>query len=266
MKPDGQTVTRDFLPILSSVIDHIEEDNKRANSFYKGVNKINLAKYQKIEYIQQQLMKLYRLIQSLQILSFTQIIQEYLKVSSSFSIDYRKKMQIILKQLLEIELSSKGSDCQIKTVELTDIAADQQDDLKGLLRSLLTKAERSHEFLSNDLITWSAKDLIKNRQNQSGYRGVSSNGTCGWQTMCHVDGRHQFIMTVENKQMAAIINDIVLIQNNGIKIKTNFNYNYYDVFGIMILGSILEFRNNSTCNTKWPIVKKSYLSKLIKSS
>lgn len=91
-------------------------------------------------------------------------------------------------------------------------------------------------------LTMSSKDYIKNRSRQSGYRGVSSNGQTGWQIMCQISGRHQFIMTVDDMDMAAIVNDIVLIQSNGLKVKTNFNYRYRDLLAIMILGSILEFR------------------------
>jgi hypothetical protein len=43
--------------------------------------------------------------------------------------------------------------------------------------------------------------------------------------------------------MAAMVHDIVQMQSKGIKkIKTNFDYSILDVMGILIIGSILDFR------------------------
>ena len=59
-----------------------------------------------------------------------------------------------------------------------------------------------------------------------------------------VDHKQQFIATVDNKMVGALIHDIVQIQNNGIKMKTNFNYTLLDLLGIVIMGSLLDFRLN----------------------
>lgn len=61
--------------------------------------------------------------------------------------------------------------------------------------------------------------------------------------MAMVEGRQQFIATVSSKQMAAMAHDIVQMQSKGIKkIKANFDYTMEDIIGILIVGSLLEFR------------------------
>ena len=54
-----------------------------------------------------------------------------------------------------------------------------------------------------------------------------------------VDGRQQFIATVGNKNLGALLHDVVQIQNNGIGVRTNFTYSRLDIFAILIAGSIL---------------------------
>ena len=58
-----------------------------------------------------------------------------------------------------------------------------------------------------------------------------------------VKGRQQFIATLESKVAAAILHDIVQMQNNGLGVRTNFNYSLSDILAIQIAGSILKFRN-----------------------
>lgn len=57
-----------------------------------------------------------------------------------------------------------------------------------------------------------------------------------------VNGKQQFIATVNNMHQAAMIYDIVQIQQKGVKrIRTNFDYTVLDVLAIAMLGSILDF-------------------------
>lgn len=78
---------------------------------------------------------------------------------------------------------------------------------------------------------------------QSEFRGVTRNGNSGWQIMAMVNGRQQFIATVADKTMAAMIHDIVQMQDKGIrKIKANFDYRMIDILAIAIVGSFMEFR------------------------
>lgn len=60
--------------------------------------------------------------------------------------------------------------------------------------------------------------------------------------MCIVERRQQFIATVENKQMAAVVHDIVQIQNNGLIVKTNFNYSVRDLLALVCMQSLLDVR------------------------
>ena len=75
------------------------------------------------------------------------------------------------------------------------------------------------------------------------FRGVSKNGLFGWQIMCMVGRRQLFIATVDNKEMAAIIHDIISIQNNGLGVKTNFSYSMLDLIAISMSQSFLDVRN-----------------------
>lgn len=74
------------------------------------------------------------------------------------------------------------------------------------------------------------------------YCGVSRNGHFGWQIMCIVERRQQFIATVENKDLAALIHDFVQIQNNGLRVKTNFNYTIRDLLALLCMPSLLDVR------------------------
>ena len=51
--------------------------------------------------------------------------------------------------------------------------------------------------------------------------------------MCIVNRRQQFIATVDNKEMAAVVHDMIQIQNNGITIKTNFSYTIPDLIALL---------------------------------
>ena len=48
-----------------------------------------------------------------------------------------------------------------------------------------------------------------------------------------IDNRQQFIATVDNMSMAALIHDVISIQSNGMNIKTNFNYTKADVLEVL---------------------------------
>ena len=61
--------------------------------------------------------------------------------------------------------------------------------------------------------------------------------------MCMVGRRQLFIATVDNKEMAAIIHDIISIQNNGLGVKTNFSYSMLDLIAISMSKSFLDVRN-----------------------
>ena len=74
------------------------------------------------------------------------------------------------------------------------------------------------------------------------YRGVSRNGHAGWQIMCMVDSRQQFIATVDNVTLAAIIHDVISIQCNGLSVKTNFNYSMLDLLAIVCSPQVLDIK------------------------
>ena len=73
-------------------------------------------------------------------------------------------------------------------------------------------------------------------QNQSSYRGVSRNNNSGWQVLVMINGQQNFMGTVDNINLAALIYDMTLIQNKGLEVKTNFIYNKLDIISLMSIG------------------------------
>ena len=69
--------------------------------------------------------------------------------------------------------------------------------------------------------------------------------------MCIVDRRQQFIATVENKFMAAVVHDIIQIQNNGLGVKTNFSYNTREVLAILCLPALTDAKRISQKKASW---------------
>lgn len=60
--------------------------------------------------------------------------------------------------------------------------------------------------------------------------------------MCMINNRQQFIATVDNMAMAALIHDVISIQCNGMNVKTNFNYTKIDLVAIMCLPQLLDIK------------------------
>lgn len=58
-----------------------------------------------------------------------------------------------------------------------------------------------------------------------------------------VNQRQQFIATVDNQLLAALIHDIVTIQSNGLDVKTNFTYTKRDLMAIITANSFMGVRN-----------------------
>jgi len=57
-----------------------------------------------------------------------------------------------------------------------------------------------------------------------------------------VDGRKIYLGTVDNIMVAAILYDIVTIQNKGIKARTNFYYTKKEVIAVLFLKNLLSER------------------------
>ena len=61
--------------------------------------------------------------------------------------------------------------------------------------------------------------------------------------MCMIENRQQFIATVDNMSMAALIHDVISIQSNGMNVKTNFNYTKIDLVTILCLPQLLDTKS-----------------------
>ena len=48
--------------------------------------------------------------------------------------------------------------------------------------------------------------------------------------------------TVDNKEMAALVHDVIQIQNNGIMIKTNFSYTILELLALLTVQSLMDVR------------------------
>ena len=60
--------------------------------------------------------------------------------------------------------------------------------------------------------------------------------------MCIVNRKQQFVVTVDNQELAAVVHDIIQIQNNGIKIKTNFSYTIIELMAVLTVQSFMDVR------------------------
>ena len=58
-----------------------------------------------------------------------------------------------------------------------------------------------------------------------------------------IENRQQFIATVDNMSMAALIHDVISIQSNGMNIKANFNYTKIDLVSILCLPQLLDTKS-----------------------
>lgn len=87
------------------------------------------------------------------------------------------------------------------------------------------------------------RNTRKNKKDHE-YRGVFIN-TNQLQVKCYLDGRQEYVANFDDIILAAIVYDIIHIQNNGIDVKTNFSYRLIDLLGILVIGSLLDMRAES---------------------
>lgn len=80
------------------------------------------------------------------------------------------------------------------------------------------------------------------------FRGVSRNGHFGWQIMCTIGRRQQFVATVDHREFAALIHDIIQIQNNGITVKANFDFTVVEILALVTAQSMTDVRKVATPN------------------
>ena len=73
---------------------------------------------------------------------------------------------------------------------------------------------------------------INKKKRSSLYRGVSKNG-CNWQVIIHSKCNKGYVGVFKTEEIAARIYDIISIKNNGIKAKTNFQYNLHQIQNII---------------------------------
>lgn len=85
---------------------------------------------------------------------------------------------------------------------------DLDQSLQNLIQQILTLDDNQVQ-LDSLAVNWCPKQHSRGTVNESGFRGVSLNGNAGWQVLCMVDGRQQFIATVGNRTLGAILHDIV---------------------------------------------------------
>ena len=66
-----------------------------------------------------------------------------------------------------------------------------------------------------------------------------------YQVKCYVDGRQEYIANFDDSCLAAMVYDVIHIQNNGINVKTNFSYTLLDVLGIIVIGPLMDCKSVS---------------------
>ena len=73
---------------------------------------------------------------------------------------------------------------------------------------------------------------IEKKKRSSIYRGVSKNGS-NWQVIIHHKNNNRYIGVFKTQEIAARVYDIISIKNQGIKAKTNFQYNIHQIQNII---------------------------------
>lgn len=88
------------------------------------------------------------------------------------------------------------------------------------------------------------KNMVEHSVKKRGseYIGISRNGA-QWQVSMIMATRKNYICTVNNQEIAAILNDFVSIQHKGKSAKTNFNYLGKHLGALMEMKDILSFFN-----------------------
>ena len=62
--------------------------------------------------------------------------------------------------------------------------------------------------------------------------------------MCQVGKKQMYISTFDDKIVAALIFDIIAIQQNGPSVSTNFSFTLKDILAIFSMGSMLDYKAN----------------------
>ena len=73
--------------------------------------------------------------------------------------------------------------------------------------------------------------FIEKKRRSSIYRGVSKNGS-NWQVILHYKKNNGYVGVFKTQEIAARVYDIISIKNQGIKAKTNFQYNIHQIQNI----------------------------------
>jgi hypothetical protein len=124
-------------------------------------------------------------------------------------------------------------------VEIMSTNNCQPDSLSALLRnengfsvSVLKKRRHLIEVLRTkrlqEIVIHPHKKVFKgdnvNNFRGSKYRGISKNGN-SWQILLMVNRKKKYLGTLNSEELAAKFYDKVAIQYQGVKAKTNFQYN-----------------------------------------
>ena len=117
-------------------------------------------------------------------------------------------------------------------------------DLRRAIQPKIDAHTQKAKFDST-VIEKTLKNIFRGDYRESEYRGVARNCKSAWQVLCQLERKQEFIWTFEDKKVAAIIFDMFQIQYKGRKARTNFNYSLKDIFAIMSLGCLMEYRDIS---------------------
>ena len=66
-------------------------------------------------------------------------------------------------------------------------------------------------------------NLTKDRARGSKFIGVLKNGSC-WQVSSRSSSQQRYLCSVDDEEVAAVLNDVISIQTRGKEGKTNFDW------------------------------------------
>lgn len=154
--------------------------------------------------------------------------------NNSYSIENNDSIFINKSDIKTIYLNNK-----IINKDINDNKGDNNSKINNLNKiddlgnSIKVKKNKKLIFMNKSLIKPknTNNDVVAKKRRRSIYRGVSKNGN-NWQVIVYSKNSKGYIGVFKTQEIAARIYDIISIKNNGIKAKTNFEYDVHQIQNI----------------------------------
>lgn len=107
------------------------------------------------------------------------------------------------------------------------------------MRKDLIKRVREAALSGDATLITKAKKIVTNKERGSTYIGITLNNHEKWQVTFKYQLQNFYLCSLENLHQAALIHDICRIQHKGLASKTNFNFDCFEVYSILLLPNFI---------------------------